>query len=394
MAKQPINKTLLNNLEFTDHQRRMLAMVLRTPGIRRNELADMLGLSQQTMMRAINPMVEAGILTEIDELAGTRGKPPRLLSYNGGSLVTLGVTLAADRVIVEFSDLYGASVSRQAVIRDFSSASTQLAVLFDAIEEASQSLSSRNFIVGGVVVVQGYFLERGRKIVAYSDPDGWSNIDLCKEFQNRLNVDVTIVNDGKAFAGSMLAKSVSSNFMGILIGTGIGGGIVSDGQLITGAYGNAGEIGRYFEEGPSRPTELTLKRCLDIGHWSEWSGIDTLTDIQRRDLEIWQDNAAEKYGSAINLALALLDFDTVYLGSRIPQDLLSGLVARIKLEPLGFDLRGVDATRFISNPPKIIAQHIDKLSNLANKMAVEQFVSPMPDVSKISNNSEQKMGLV
>ena len=172
-----------------------------------------------------------------------------------------------------------------------------------------------------------------------------------------------------------MADSQSDNYLAVLIGTGIGGGIVSDGRLIAGASGNAGEVGRFFARGPNRPTEKLLKEQLQIEHWDEWTGSSSLDEDCANKLDRWLDYAAEELGKAINLSLSLLDFDIVHIGSRIPMDILGTLVERVNMEPLGFDLYGDDVKNFMSSPPKIVPHHINKLSHMANKMAVERFVS-------------------
>ncbi|MCU1349847.1 MAG: glkA [Acidobacteria bacterium] len=85
---------------------------------------------------------------------------------------------------------------------------------------------------------------------------GWSDVPLARELKKRTGVEVALGNDVQvAILGEHafgVAKGLS-RVVGIWVGTGIGGGIIIDGQLLRGARGAAGEIGHTVisgEEGP------------------------------------------------------------------------------------------------------------------------------------------------
>ncbi len=71
-------------------------------------------------------------------------------------------------------------------------------------------------------------------------------IKLAELFQNRIGVPVTVTNDANAAAiGEMTygAARGMKNFIEITLGTGVGSGIVVNGQLVYGHDGFAGELG-------------------------------------------------------------------------------------------------------------------------------------------------------
>jgi glucokinase len=87
--------------------------------------------------------------------------------------------------------------------------------------------------------------ERG---VVYAAPNlhGWSHIQVQKPLEDRLGCPVAIHNDGN-LAG--YAEWVAGAARGvrhmvfITVSTGVGGGLVLDGELFAGAAGTAGEVG-------------------------------------------------------------------------------------------------------------------------------------------------------
>jgi glucokinase len=84
---------------------------------------------------------------------------------------------------------------------------------------------------------------------------GWRNIPLRSIIQERLGVEVILINDANAAALGeyyLGAGRGAGNLLFLSLGTGIGGAIIIDGDLYTGASGGAGEVGHMTinTEGP------------------------------------------------------------------------------------------------------------------------------------------------
>ncbi|MEM6429901.1 MAG: ROK family protein, partial [Deinococcota bacterium] len=78
---------------------------------------------------------------------------------------------------------------------------------------------------------------------------GWFEFPAAEVLGNHTGLRVNLINDARAFvlAESKLgAGQGCSNVFGIVLGTGVGGGIVVDGQLYLGSSGLAGEFGHYI----------------------------------------------------------------------------------------------------------------------------------------------------
>lgn len=361
-------------LELTDHQRAAIAAVLNEPGIRRDRLSQLMGVSPQTTMRAVNPLVENGILREAAVPSGGRGKPATVLEFMPGALLTVGISLALDRVRVRVCDLAGTEEAAAETARIYNSAPEQLADLDQKIEEALAQIGEVSRVVGVGVSVQGYFLEIGARFTSRADPAGWAEINLHKRLAKRFGLPVRIMNDGKTITTSLMSTTDSSDFLCIHIGSGIGGGIVLNGSLIEGTHGNAGEVGPLFPMGTKRPTEPNFLTAAGRRDWEGWSGIDALDNRDRQKFLAFLSQSSSQIAKAIETALAILDFGEVYLCSRMPPDVLEALCSQIDVAPLGADLVG--ASTFLNNaPPTIIPRHIPNHARLACRMALESFLS-------------------
>lgn len=72
--------------------------------------------------------------------------------------------------------------------------------------------------------------------------------------------------DAKAFAlaeGWLGAAEGESNFLGMVVSTGVGGGIVLDGRILDGASGNAGHIGHVIVNPDGRRCGCGARGCLE-----------------------------------------------------------------------------------------------------------------------------------
>lgn len=76
---------------------------------------------------------------------------------------------------------------------------------------------------------------------------GWENVDVISEFQSELGstIDMVLLNDANAatIAEFSVLRNQYSNMVFLTLGTGVGGGMVLNGQLLEGANGKCGEFG-------------------------------------------------------------------------------------------------------------------------------------------------------
>ncbi|HEC41932.1 MAG TPA: ROK family protein [Bacteroides sp.] len=96
--------------------------------------------------------------------------------------------------------------------------------------------------------------ERG---IIYSPPNlpGWDSVPIVEIFEKEFSVDVEVQNDANACALAewmMGAGKGTKNMIFLTFGTGMGAGLIINGQLYSGTNDLAGEVGhiRLAEEGP------------------------------------------------------------------------------------------------------------------------------------------------
>lgn len=93
-----------------------------------------------------------------------------------------------------------------------------------------------------------------------------ASVNLVKLFHRHYALPIVITNDANAAAlGEMyfgVARSMK-DFMAITLGTGLGSGIVANGELLYGANGFAGELGHTVVDPQGRQCACGKKGCLE-----------------------------------------------------------------------------------------------------------------------------------
>ena len=95
---------------------------------------------------------------------------------------------------------------------------------------------------------------------------GWRHFPLRARMAELCGLDVAVDNDAKALAlgeGWTGAARGATDYLAMVVSTGVGGGVVLDGRLLDGASGNAGHIGHVVVEPDGRPCVCGGRGCLE-----------------------------------------------------------------------------------------------------------------------------------
>jgi len=109
-------------------------------------------------------------------------------------------------------------------------------------------------------------MESGGVTVSPLNIAGWRRFPLRARLVDQLGLPVAVDNDAKALAlgeGWVGAARGESNYLAMVVSTGVGGGVVLDGRLLDGAGGNAGHIGHLVVEPQGRMCVCGGQGCLE-----------------------------------------------------------------------------------------------------------------------------------
>lgn len=134
-----------------------------------------------------------------------------------------------------------------------------------AVDELARTEASGAEVAGVGVAAPGS-LDRARGVVLESHNLGWFGLPLRDRVQAATGLPTIVENDANCAAYGEWWQGAGRGFrsvLGITLGTGIGGGIVMDGQPFAGATGAAGEIGHTTVEYGGRRCTCGARGCLE-----------------------------------------------------------------------------------------------------------------------------------
>lgn len=185
--------------------------------------------------------------------------------------VTIGIDLGGTKVewaIVDkaggilFSHRYSTNPENghERVIADIA------ACVKDCLSKTSEDIFSMGIGVAGQV-------EPETGIVQFAPNLGWEDVHLRKKLEKGVGLPVIVTNDvraatyGEWFYG---AGQDVDDLVGIFVGTGIGGGVVSGGRLVEGCSNTAGELGHITIVAGGRRCRCSNLGCLEAyaGGWA------------------------------------------------------------------------------------------------------------------------------
>ncbi|HUQ62919.1 MAG TPA: ROK family protein [Acidimicrobiales bacterium] len=147
----------------------------------------------------------------------------------------------------------------------------------------------------------------------------WSSFPLLSRLEEALVSPTFVDNDAKALAlaeGWCGAAARETDYLAMVVSTGVGGGIVLDGRLLDGAQGNAGHIGHVIVEPDGRICPCGARGCLE----AEASGTSIAAATGRPAKEAPPDVVARvgtMVGRAVGSVANLLDLQFAVVGGSV-----------------------------------------------------------------------------
>jgi len=293
-------------------------------GLSRVELARELQLAPSTAGIYVDRLLRDHFLIEGHKVDREQGRPPTLLSLNpdGGRFV--GVDFEARSILATVVD-FSQQVVKQSrrAIREGDSVERILVQIEEIIRTVIAG-DNRPLLGIGVGVpgtidpVEG--IARG-----YAFIPGWKDVPLASRLAEAFGVPVHLENNIRSMAMAELWFGQGlglRNFVCLGVRTGIGAGIIADGRLLRGEYGNAGQVGKWLAPGvPATVTKSashTLESVASLqailaaatvatGKELDWSALRVAVEAGDRKILQVLEQAADFHGWAIHQLQLLFD---------------------------------------------------------------------------------------
>ncbi|MHB9013913.1 MAG: ROK family protein [Ignavibacteriaceae bacterium] len=187
--------------------------------------------------------------------------------------VTLGIDIGGTNTVFGFVDRQGNCIAESSIpTNPYEVAGSLFARLHLEIIELKRKITDNyNFIGIGIGAPNANYY---KGTVELPPNLNWGYVNVLEIVQKYFDIPSAITNDANAAAiGEMKfgAAKGMKDFIVITLGTGLGSGIVSNGELIYGADGFAGEIGHTIFDPNGRQCGCGRKGCLET--YASASGI-------------------------------------------------------------------------------------------------------------------------
>jgi predicted NBD/HSP70 family sugar kinase len=331
-------------------------MVISHGPLPRVEIAEHTALSGATVTRITAELIDAGVLQQLGGVpAGRQGAPRMPIDIRAEGFVGLGVHLGQRRANLGLVDLRGNVIKRG----EFRYKSTKPRSVMAGVTKCARALLDRapegaQFIGTGIAI--GGHVDSHAGLAVENTGLGWADVPLKDMAQRSLPDPVFVQSTWRGLAQTelMLGRTHRSrDFVLLFVGNLIGGAIVIDGNIRTGAHSAAGDIAHLTvsQRGP-RCAECNQQDCFvtiagdqAVLHRAAGDGLlpadasdEQLTDFiatatpstQRRLLR----PRARAIGEVIADLVDVLDPETVILADKMYEiagyqhDLLAGTARR------------------------------------------------------------------
>ncbi|MBI3314133.1 MAG: ROK family protein [Candidatus Omnitrophica bacterium] len=331
-----IKQILLKDRILTDKERKNLAIleVIRKSGpISRTDISKITELNIVTVSNYVNHYIRKGLVVEGELDESTGGRKPVLVELNSKAGYIVGVGLNMLSMVGVLVDLEINVVTEFKRERLPENSERVIESMVDMAEEIVQKSEIDNTkIVGVGVGVPGIIDERGRTI-RWPQSLGEKDLSVCLSikdtFEKRLNIPTFVENDANAAVLGEKWLGLDRDVRHMLyMFSGVGCGILINGEIYRGATGAAGELGINSYKSTR---EYAQEIAAQLGRWEMDIGMVRMVKerLQKGESSLIKDYTQgdiEKVGfkeivralkEKDSLALKVIEFAGAELGKKV-----------------------------------------------------------------------------
>jgi predicted NBD/HSP70 family sugar kinase len=237
---------------------RALDVLFRDGAMSRADLARTLGLNRSTTGSIISSLLAESLVverrrTKPAEPRAQTGRPGIDVELNPEGALFIGAEIEVEQITAVVIDLTGRLIRREAAacpagkLPPERSAEKLAAIVRSIVDYGREANKVRGVAIAVPALVEAGVARLGLLL-------NWRDVPLAQLVRDRIDLDAPIVveNDANAFA---IAETYSGNSRNVgtvvflVIESGAGAGVISDGRLFRGGKGMAGEVGHLIVGG-------------------------------------------------------------------------------------------------------------------------------------------------
>lgn len=239
--------------------------------ISRAALAKQTKLSRATVSALVEELITDHLVIEIGVGQSSGGRKPMLLEMNRDAGYVFGIDLRATEIVFIVTNMYGESIDK--IVFRYENEKDEQQTLQQVIKmirlEKCKLPESPLGLCGIGLGVHG-FVEFPSNRILFVPYFGWKGAEWKDILEDEFQVNVYIDNEANLAALGELEAGVTkedarySDLIYLSIGTGIGAGMILDGDIFRGNKGFAGEVGHTTIEFDGRPCPCGNRGCWEM----------------------------------------------------------------------------------------------------------------------------------
>ena len=275
----------------------------------RAELAVATGLSKPTVSESVRRLSAAGVVVDTGERTTGRGRVGTYYGLPATAGCALVVGIAPEGIVAEAVDVHGEVVARStAEARDVTATLARLAG-----EVAGRCAGPLRVAV--VSAADPVDRQTGRLVELPDAPFLVGELDPPAVLAGLVDGPVTVDND----VNWMARAEHGSDFVYVYLGEGVGCAVVTDGEVLRGHSGLAGEIAHVVTVGPGGRAMRLMEVFSALGlHRTGTTAVD-VSDVEAGD------DLARAVAGVLPAAVALADPALILLGGPWARAVLEGV---------------------------------------------------------------------
>ncbi|WP_161601284.1 ROK family transcriptional regulator [Paenibacillus luteus] len=262
-----------------DNMSVLLQQIWEHEGISRVELVTLSKLTSGTVTNLTQVLIQLGLIREYATSSSAIGRKRVMLKYNTDNFMIIGIDISRTSYELILTDLAGQVIKS---VEGNTVGIHQPAKILDLIVPLIQNMINHASTKGMTVIGLGVSIPGpiDRKVGKLRTPPnfpGWENFPIISTLEKKFGLRVFVEDDARASALAErwygLGRNVQNSLF-ITMGMGIGGGVITKGELVEGANGLYGQVGHI--------SLIPNGLLCDCGNRGCWETVGSIPGILRR----------------------------------------------------------------------------------------------------------------
>jgi predicted NBD/HSP70 family sugar kinase len=348
-----MKKNARNSAYTKIYNRKLLLNIILKRNASRAELARNTGLTRAAVSIIIDELISEGIVIEKGTVETELGRKPVMLDINPDSFYALGLDISRTGCSLGLVNIKGKLITRQSIdISNVSKASEAIDRIAKQINKLISKIDiDKEKILGLGICTPGPIDTVNGKILNPPNFKLWNNLNIVELFKEHFDFEIHVNNSSSALALAEKYYGLGrkfSDFILLVVTTGIGSAIVMNHKLYRGKKGSGVEIGHTTIDYNGKLCQCGNVGCLEL--YASTPAIVNKAKEHDHNIETWN-QIVDKALEGDETCLKIIDKEAKYLAT--------GIINTINI----LEIDSIVLTGHINYKPQLLVKQIEKYVN-------------------------------